>query len=103
MEPGSWLRGQLLEQWADRRTVERLPVLFAGYEEAEIWRALRSTKDQFRWLATERAASLGFSYPDEGERKTTALVHSLYKERSGRSISLQVKSWAVRMTATAFC
>ena len=78
----TWMRGRFLEEWADARAVESLPVVFAHYDEEDVWRALMATMELFRWLAVETADLLGYSYPSFGEERTTEFVQGLFSERT---------------------
>ena len=80
----TWMRGRFLEEWADPRAVESLPVVFAHYDEEDIWRALMATMELFRWLAIETADRLGYSYPTLGEARAAALVQELFAGRERR-------------------
>ena len=76
------MRGRFLEEWADVRAVESLPVIFAHYDEEDIWRALMATMDLFRWLAVESAELLGYSYPSFGEKRAAAFLQGLFSGRT---------------------
>ena len=78
----TWMRGRFLEEWADVRAVESLPVIFAHYDEEDIWRALMATMDLFRWLAVESAELLGYSYPSFGEKRAAAFLQGLFSGRT---------------------
>jgi aminoglycoside 6-adenylyltransferase len=71
----TWHDGHFLEEWADPRAVAGLGGAFAHYDVDDVWRALLATMDLFRWLATETAESLGYSYPREVDGRITALVN----------------------------
>jgi aminoglycoside 6-adenylyltransferase len=75
------MRGRFLEEWADARAVESLSVVFAHYNEEDVWRALLATMELFRWLALETADLLGYSYPSFGEERATEFVQRLFSER----------------------
>ena len=57
--------GRYLERWADPLIVERLADTFAAYEATAIARALIAMIQLFKDVASETAAALGFSYPQE--------------------------------------
>ena len=76
------MRGRFLEEWADARAVGSLPVVFAHYDEEDVWRALRATMELFRWLAVETADLLGYSYPSFGEERAATFVQRLFLERT---------------------
>lgn len=78
----TWMRGRFLEEWADVRAVESLPVIFAHYDEQDIWRALMATMELFRWLAVEAAEMLGYSYPSFGEKCAAAFLQGLFSGRT---------------------
>jgi aminoglycoside 6-adenylyltransferase len=77
-----WMRGRFLEEWADARAVKSLPVVFAHYDEEDVWRALMATMELFRWLAVETADLLGYSYPSFGEEHAATLVQGLFSGRT---------------------
>ena len=77
----TWMRGRFLEEWADARAVGSLPVVFAHYDEENVWRALMATMELFRWLAVETVDLLGYSYPFFGKDRATEFVQRLFSER----------------------
>jgi len=77
----TWHEGRFLDQWADPRVTASLPDAFAHYDQHDVVRALGATMRLFRWLAVETGERLGYAYPSETDRHTTALV-SDYLERS---------------------
>jgi aminoglycoside 6-adenylyltransferase len=77
----TWMRGRFLEQWADPRAVAALPAIFAHYEVEDMWRALETTMELFRWLACETANLWDYEYPTMGDEHTTELVQQLFVER----------------------
>ncbi len=78
----TWFNGRFLEQWADPRALEQLPMAFAHYDEDDIWQALFATMNIFRWLSTETAARLEYSYPAAADAYATRLVRDLFSGRS---------------------
>jgi aminoglycoside 6-adenylyltransferase len=78
----TWFRGRFLEQWADPRALEQLGKAFAHYDEDDVWQALFVTMDIFRWLSSETAQGLGYSYPRTGEVYATELVKGLFSGKS---------------------
>jgi aminoglycoside 6-adenylyltransferase len=77
----TWHNGRFLEQWADPRAVDELRQAFAHYDSADVQRALLSTMDLFRWLATEAAERLGYPYPTSADEHVTALVRGYLSEK----------------------
>jgi aminoglycoside 6-adenylyltransferase len=67
IRPGTNTRsgGRYLERWADPLIVERLADTFAAYEALAVARALIAMIQLFEDVASETAAALGFSYPDQ--------------------------------------
>jgi aminoglycoside 6-adenylyltransferase len=65
--PGTSTRsgGRYLERWADPLIVKRLSDTFAAYEAAAVARALIAMIQLFKEVASETAAVLGFSYPEQ--------------------------------------
>ena len=77
-----WAHGRFLEEWVDSRALETLPRLFAHYDEADVWQALRETMALFHWVAAETAEVLRYSYPVLGEERATELVQKMYLGRN---------------------
>jgi aminoglycoside 6-adenylyltransferase len=77
----TWMRGRLLEEWADPRAVSELREAFAHYDEDDVWRALFATTDLFRWLAVETAQRWKYPCPTLGDQHATELVQKLYDGR----------------------
>jgi aminoglycoside 6-adenylyltransferase len=77
----TWHNGRFLEQWADPRAVEGLRGAFAHYDAVDIRRALFTTMDLFRWLATETAERLGYPYPTTAEAQVTKLAQNYLSEQ----------------------
>jgi aminoglycoside 6-adenylyltransferase len=69
-------RGRFLEEWADSRAVERLHETFARYDKEDIKRALFAAMGLFRWLATEIAEKLGYSYPADADKQVTEWIQT---------------------------
>lgn len=65
----TWHSGRYLENWADKRLIDRLKSSFAHYEYGEILNALKETYEIFRILAAETAEKLNYAYPSDIERK----------------------------------
>lgn len=72
-----WHAGRFLEEWADRRVVEKLPRTITEYEETDCWRALFETVALFRWLASETADAAGYDYPTTTDERVSALLEHL--------------------------
>jgi aminoglycoside 6-adenylyltransferase len=80
--------GRFLEEWAPPQVVRRLGEVFPRYDGAEIWAARFAALDLFRSLAEEVGARLGYTYPDELEKKVMSWVRNLAQEsESGRPTS----------------
>lgn len=60
-----WHDGRFLDRWLDRKFAARLPETFAGYEAADLIRALSKTAGLFSDAAKEAAEKLRFRYPAE--------------------------------------
>ena len=73
----TWLMGRLVEEWAEKWIVEKLPGCFAHYEEGDIGRALASTMDLFRLVAMETAEKFSFKYPKETDEYAVTQVNRL--------------------------
>ena len=70
-----------MEEWADPRAVDSLSVIFAHYDQDDVWRALTATMELFRWLAVETAELLGITYPFFGDDRATELVQKFFSDR----------------------
>ena len=66
--------GRYLERWADPGVLDRLRGAFAGYDEAEVARALLATMELFTDLARATAQEAGFDYPEAEDRAVTDWV-----------------------------
>jgi aminoglycoside 6-adenylyltransferase len=75
-EHDTWHDGRFLEQWADPRAVADLHDAYAHYDADDLRRALWATMELFRWLATETAPRLGYSYPTAADEYATEWVRS---------------------------
>ncbi len=64
-----WLRPEL---WAE------LESTYAGAEPEDNWDALLRTIALFRWAAREVGVQLGYSYPEDLDRRTTDYVKQVY-------------------------
>jgi aminoglycoside 6-adenylyltransferase len=78
-EHDTWHDGRFLEQWADPRAVAGLRDAYAQYDAGDLRRALWATMELFRWLATETAPRLGYSYPTAADEYATEWVRSSLK------------------------
>jgi len=72
----TWFRGRFLEEWAHPRTIEGLQEAFAHYDKVDVKRALLAATDLFRFLATETAAELNFSFPTEVDKNVTEWIRT---------------------------
>lgn len=62
----TWMNGRYLEEWADPQIVTMLPEVFAHYDEADVWRALRATMVLFEHVSRQTAAALRYGYSETG-------------------------------------
>lgn len=65
---------RFIEEWADPRVLEALPSAYAGYDAADVKRALDATMDLFSWLAREMASRVGVTYADDEEELARRLA-----------------------------
>lgn len=72
-----WHDGRFIDEWADPRTLARLPNTFAAYSTDDLWRALFATRDLFRSLSIEIADRLGFPYPTLIDRRVVEWLQSI--------------------------
>lgn len=72
----TWHNGRFVEVWADPRAMEGLSEGFAHYDVQDMARALLATMYLYHWLAQETAAALGYPYPAESDKRTSAWVRS---------------------------
>jgi aminoglycoside 6-adenylyltransferase len=70
-EQETWYNGRFIEQWAAPEVLERLPGVFAHYDEADLWKALLNTMDLFDQVGRETAQSFRLPYPDEEAQSIT--------------------------------
>jgi aminoglycoside 6-adenylyltransferase len=77
----TWALGRFLERWADPRVVAALGDAFARYESEDLWRALFTTMELFRWLARETADKLGLTYRTFAEEHATEWVCRCFSQR----------------------
>jgi aminoglycoside 6-adenylyltransferase len=78
----TWHMGRFIQEWADPRAVAAFQDIFAHYDAADSWFALRASMRLFSWLARETALKLGYAYPQAAEETVTALVEALQAEVS---------------------
>ena len=73
----TWYNGRFIERWASASLLERLPAVFAHYEEADLWKALANTAMVFDTLARETAQQLHYPYPDSDAQSITNWLAAL--------------------------
>lgn len=78
----TWHEGKFLEEWADSRALEALPVTFAGYDSESLRQALFATLELFRWLAIETADQFGYQYPNLADRHITDWMELTLSEKN---------------------
>ena len=78
----TWHNGHFLSEWTDPQTWQALHNAFGNFEAGASWRALVTTMDLFRRLATEAGARLGYDYSETLDRQVTQFVNVLYQEDS---------------------
>ena len=76
----TWYAGRFVEQWAALPALEQLGEAFAHYDPTDLKRALLSSIDLFRRVATETAAQLTYTYPYEGDTDVSQWVEALLEE-----------------------
>jgi aminoglycoside 6-adenylyltransferase len=81
-EYDTWYGGRFIEEWTDLQTRNALPGLFAFYDVTDSWRALLTTMELYRRLATETAQILGYIYPALLDERVTQTVRKLFVEDS---------------------
>jgi aminoglycoside 6-adenylyltransferase len=77
-----WFLGHFLEEWAMPKAVEGLREAFAQYDEDDVKRALLAAIGLFRWLATETATNLKYSYPAKTDKNVTKWIRTCVSEAS---------------------
>jgi aminoglycoside 6-adenylyltransferase len=70
----TWHGGRFLESWLDPETRARLPATFAGYDAERLAPALLATAELFRQTTREVSEAAGLRYPEEVDRRVSALV-----------------------------
>jgi len=73
----TWHDGRFLEEWAEDWIVDGLTSCYAHYNKDDVWRALLATMELFHAVAIEVAQKLGYAYPQEAEKATTAWVMAM--------------------------
>lgn len=70
----TWFDGRFFDNWADPVVVKGIRYAYAHYDEDDIIRALLSTMELFRTVASENAAGMGWAYPEQADREATRWV-----------------------------
>ena len=78
----TWFRGRFMERWADPRIIAELRGAFAHYDEDDVWQALASTMQLFRWIAKEVAEKLDYTYPQDADQFASRWVDAAYWDRA---------------------
>jgi aminoglycoside 6-adenylyltransferase len=76
----TWHDGRFMWEWTDEQTWITLFAAFAHFDAADSWRALITTMDLFRRLATETAQSCNFDYPVSLDTNITTLLNQWYSQ-----------------------
>ncbi len=76
----TWHSGRFLEQWADKRVVEKLQGLSIRHNQPDLCRTLYHTIDIFRLMSKEVANRSGFPYPSELDEKMMCMVNGILPE-----------------------
>jgi aminoglycoside 6-adenylyltransferase len=84
-ETDTWHRGRFLERWADAGALQELRDAYAHYDAGDAARALVTTMDLFRRVATETAEGFGLDYPCDADGFATGIVHELSRDLVPRS------------------
>jgi aminoglycoside 6-adenylyltransferase len=74
----TWYHGRFIEQWASTSVVERLRVVFAHYDEADICKALLNSMALFDQLGIETARQFNYLYPDDEAKSITEWLNTLF-------------------------
>jgi aminoglycoside 6-adenylyltransferase len=73
----TWYKGRFIEHWASPDVLDRLPGIFAHYDQEDIWRALLNTMSLFDQTARETAGRLMYAYPNNVAQSITNWVTSV--------------------------
>ncbi len=76
-KPGAYGKG--IEKVLDAETRDELAGTYAGMDAAEIWKALFRTSGLFRRMAIKVAASLGYEYPHDLDRRVIIYLQAVEK------------------------
>jgi aminoglycoside 6-adenylyltransferase len=76
----TWHGGRFLLEWTDPETRAALDGLFAHFDAADSWWALRNTLALYRRLAPATAAALGCPYPHALEQNIMGVIDRLAGE-----------------------
>ncbi len=69
-----------IEQWADPRVLQALPLTYPHYNVDEMWRALIQAIELYHWLSLETAEALGYACSFETGEQVMGLIKKRYSE-----------------------
>jgi aminoglycoside 6-adenylyltransferase len=76
----TWHDGRYMEEWADPRIVDQLPVFFAPYEIAASARALGEMISLYLWMVKETAVLLPQPFPLDFQDRVRDWIESELKK-----------------------
>jgi aminoglycoside 6-adenylyltransferase len=76
----TWHGNRFFEKWAERDIVAAYKSLYASYNEADVWKALRNTMRFFKKTAKNVCGEMNLRYPEEGADYAAMLVETFYRE-----------------------
>jgi len=73
-----WL-GKHIKNWLEPEIYNRLNNVFGHFDSEDSWKALITTIDLYKDVSKETAKLLGFTYPDDVDKKLTEFINKLYQ------------------------
>lgn len=73
-DSNTWHQGKFMKEWVDNQTWEELQNVYGHFDTGDGWTALQATMGLFRRLGTETAKKMGFTYPENTDKKISAWV-----------------------------
>lgn len=75
----TWHNGRFFDRWVEEAIREEAKTTFANYDQGSVWTALFRTKELFKRLAWDVAATLGVGLSESDIEAVESLVQSYYE------------------------
>ncbi len=70
----TWMVGKFMEEWVEPELWQAFGEIFARFDKEDSWRAVQALIPLYHRIASEAAAHMGYTYPEEVDRSISGFI-----------------------------